>query len=126
MATISNVPRTTKRIERGQAFEVTESGGAVAVQPRPPVLRWEANPVVTAYGEPALVRAVLTDFDGEPRTDTFPDARFEVDGRWFAPAPIVEGILVADVDFGFLEGEHVLRFIGAPVSAEILSVRIDP
>ena len=125
MAADSNVPRTTKRVEGGIVREVMEfANGAIMVQPRLPEIRWEANPIQSAFMEPALVRGSLVDFDGEPRTDTYPEARFEVDGRWFASAPIVEGILVAEIDFGYLEGDHVLRLVGAPVVSEPLFVRI--
>lgn len=121
----ANVPRTTKAVIDGQTFETWQDyESAATFRRRDPEIRWESNPVLAAFREPALVRAVLVDFDGEPRTDTYPETRLEVDGRWFVPAPIVEGILVAEIDFGYLEGEHVVRLVGAPVIAEVLSVRM--
>lgn len=120
----TSVPRTTKAVWNSQVFQMQEDGGTTSAELRAPHVKWEANPVKGAFGEPPLVRGTLVDFDGEPRTDTYPEARFEVDGRWFAPAPIVEGILVAEIDFGYLEGEHVLRLVGAPVVAEVLRVVI--
>jgi hypothetical protein len=110
--------------DAGRVFEVTTQEGGVSRDLREPSVLWESETIEARAGEPVTLRAVLVDYDGEPRLDDFPEALVEIGGRRIEPAPIESGRLELTLEFAGV-GEHriVLHGVGARSSSVVVRVK---